>query len=144
MLIFLNGVKKKIYEHAKSEYPKECCGVLAGKRGEDERTVCKVIPTKNAADAERRNTYFSINPLELMRIEQEIEQEELQIVGFYHSHPDCDAIASKEDAAHMIEGYSYPIVEIRNGDCLIINSYTIIVKNKVLIHKEKIIEECEG
>lgn len=114
---------KDICSHAQAEYPKECCGILLGKHQTDRRTVEQVVPTENLADEGEKTNHFLINPLELVWVERFAGEEGLEIVGFYHSHPDCDAIVSQMDFLHMIEGYSYPILSVRNGKCVRVNSF---------------------
>lgn len=73
---------------------------------------------RNAADNEQQTDRFAINPLDIARVEIATERQQLEIVGFYHSHPEGEAIPSMEDKCHMIAGYSYPIVAVRHGKCL--------------------------
>lgn len=127
---------KDICSHAQAEYPNECCGILLGKHQTDRRTVNRIVPTENLADEEEKATHFSIDPLELIRIERLAGEEGLEIVGFYHSHPDCDAIVSQMDFLHMIEGYSYPILSVKNGKCVKVNSFEKTARQK-LSHNEK-------
>lgn len=138
MLIFQKDTMKKICSHARTEYPNECCGILLGKHQTDWRTVSRIVPTENLAEAGEKTTHFSIDPLELVRIERFAGEEGLEIVGFYHSHPDCDAIVSKTDALHMIEGYSYPILSVKDGKCVEVNSFEKTARQELLRNKKNI------
>ena len=82
------------------------------KQGAD-KIVYRVCPIENTAA--ERETHFYIDPLETYKAEITAEFEQLEIVGFYHSHPNFKAIPSCEDKDFMIEGYAYPIVSVRNG-----------------------------
>ena len=75
------------------------------------------------AEEERRGEYFLIDPLEIAKSELLAEKERLELIGFYHSHPDHEAVASKEDALHMIRGCSYVILSVKNGICRELRSY---------------------
>lgn len=122
-MIFQNGSMEKMLYHAKTEYPKECCGIILGTCNGDEKTADVVIYTENIAEKKRQNTSFLISPKAVIDAELSASKKGLEIVGFYHSHPDYDAILSKEDEKYMITGYSYPIISIKNGVCVEINSY---------------------
>jgi proteasome lid subunit RPN8/RPN11 len=56
-------------------------------------------------------------------LEQEIEASGLEIVGVYHSHPDCPAILSKEDEKYMLPGLEYVIMSVQNGEVVDVKSY---------------------
>ena len=105
MLILQKNVMEKIYSHGQMEYPKECCGIILGRRLEEKRIAYKVIQTRNMIDEGKNTTQFLINPIEIVKAELLAEKEQLEIVGFYHSHPDYEAVASKADVVHMIAGY---------------------------------------
>lgn len=113
MLIFVNNTIEIIIEQAIREYPNECCGVLLGNWHEDVKKVYKVIPMQNQANEQVRNRSFLISPLELFKAEKEAEKESLEVLGFYHSHPKNEAIASQADIACMLPEYSYPIISVK-------------------------------
>lgn len=138
MLIFQNHTINEAYNQAVNEYPVECCGVLLGKRDVGNRSVYMVVPTKNAAKTDRKQTHFLIHPLELVRVERLALEQGLEIVGFYHSHPDYTDEASKEDISHMILGYSYPIFSIRKGKCVSVSSYEKISWQDTSVQRENI------
>lgn len=123
MLIFQNNTMEGMCSHAQTDYPKECCGILLGKRLDGKRYVHKVIRTSNIVDESEKATHFSMNPLEIIEVEMLAEKEKIEIIGFYHSHPDYEAVASREDMLYMMEGYSYPILSVRNGICVKVSSF---------------------
>ena len=143
MLIFPNDIAEKLRAHAKAEYPRECCGILLGECDGGRKTVRGMIETENAVGDEhgtahfRHFRHFRIDPLAVAKA----EREPLEILGFYHSHPDCEAVPSNEDILHMIMGYSYPIVSVRNGECSDIKSYVRISQTSSEIKEEIIIKE---
>ena len=111
-----------LVSHAEAEYPRECCGILLGECDGGRKTVRSIIETENAVSGEHSTAHFRIDPLAVAKA----EREPFEILGFYHSHPDCEAIPSKEDILHMIEGYSYPIISVRNGKCVDISGFVRI------------------
>ncbi len=107
---------KLIVRHGEESYPKECCGVLLGEpcTGGNKRVHRVVCCTNTHTDPSR--DYFSIAPLELMRIEREADQQGHSILGFYHSHPDWPARWSESDLEEVHwTGCSYVITSVLKG-----------------------------
>jgi len=101
-----------IRRHGEETYPNECCGVLLGQMEEDGNTVIDIVRAENTRSDSAHNRY-QIAPQELIRIQQRARSRGLDIVGFYHSHPDHPAEWSKTDfeEAHWI-GCSYVITRV--------------------------------
>lgn len=135
MLIFQSDISERLISHAQLEYPRECCGILLGECNDGRKTVRRIIETENAASG---TTHFRIDPLAVAKA----EREPLEILGFYHSHPDCEAVPSNEDILHMIAGYSYPIITVRNGECSDIKSYVRISQTSEDIKEEIILNNA--
>lgn len=110
---FENNTLENMKEQVDKAYPNECCGVLLGLLSDNEKIVHKIIPTQNIAKQDVRDKSFRISPFELYKIECNAEKEALEVLGFYHSHPEYEAVLSKEDVLHMIPGYSYPIISVK-------------------------------
>ena len=68
-------------QHAREEYPRECCGMLAGKN----TTITKLFKIKNIA---QRMDEYELDPLEQVNAFEEIDRLSLKLLGVYHSHPD--------------------------------------------------------
>lgn len=102
----------RIRRHGEEAYPYECCGVLLGHLEEGGNTVIDTVPAANTRSDSAHNRY-RIAPRELIRIQQQARRQGLDIVGFYHSHPDHPAEWSKTDfeEAHWI-GCSYVITSV--------------------------------
>ncbi len=101
----------EIRAHGVATYPDECCGVLLGP---GHGTVTGTAPLANSTDLERRRR-FLIGPDDYRRAEAQAAARGLEIVGFYHSHPDHPAEPSAFDLAHAWPNLSYAIVSIRGG-----------------------------
>lgn len=104
-----------IKRHGEADYPHECCGLLIGTLAGAEKTVAEVFPISNAREESAKRNRFLITPEELMRGERHARQTKRDVVGFYHSHPDCPAIPSQFDLDHAWPVYSYIIVSVRQG-----------------------------
>jgi proteasome lid subunit RPN8/RPN11 len=114
-----------IRRHGERTYPDECCGVLLGRSGEDGNTVEAAVEAGNTRTDSAHNRY-SIAPQELIRIQRQGRERGLDIVGFYHSHPDHPAQWSKTDfeEAHWI-GCSYVITSVEKGTAQVTNSFLL-------------------
>jgi len=101
-----------IRRHGEETYPNECCGVLLGQMEEGGTMVIEAVSAHNTRSDSAHNRY-DIAPQELIRIQQQARRRGLDIVGFYHSHPDHPAEWSKTDLeeAHWI-GCSYVITRV--------------------------------
>ena len=101
----------EIREHGVRDYPYECCGLLLGRFGADGKLVTETYPISNAREESAKRNRFLIEPEELMRGERYARGKDLEVVGFYHSHPDSPAVPSQYDLEHAWPTYSYIIVK---------------------------------
>jgi proteasome lid subunit RPN8/RPN11 len=106
----------EIAAHGERDYPHECCGLLLGNFDEDKaKLVVETYPISNAREEEAKRNRFLIRPEELIRGERYAETKRLEVIGFYHSHPDHPAVPSKYDLEHAWPVYSYIIVSVKAG-----------------------------
>jgi proteasome lid subunit RPN8/RPN11 len=117
---------ERLRQHGEETYPHECCGVLVGEFGEaEDREVRSVVKCGNTRTDSPQNRYH-ISPAELVRIQREAHQAGHDIVGFYHSHPDCAAQASSTDLAEAHwTGCSYVITRVEKGKADHTNSFLL-------------------
>ena len=105
-----------IREHGQADYPHECCGLILGGMAEGGmKTSQEIFPISNAREETAKRNRFLITPDELMRGERHARKVGREVIGFYHSHPDCPAIPSQFDLDHAWPVYSYVIVSVRQG-----------------------------
>jgi proteasome lid subunit RPN8/RPN11 len=97
-------------EHGVRDHPYECCGLLLGRFTAEGKVVTETYPISNAREESAKRNRFLIAPEELMRGERYARGRDLEVVGFYHSHPDCPAVPSQYDLEHAWPTYSYIIV----------------------------------
>jgi proteasome lid subunit RPN8/RPN11 len=100
----------EIRKHGIRDYPYECCGLMLGRYELDAKVVEETYPISNAREESAKRNRFLIKPEELMRGEKYARSKELEVVGFYHSHPDSTAVPSRYDLEHAWPTYSYIIV----------------------------------
>jgi proteasome lid subunit RPN8/RPN11 len=118
--------------HGEETYPNECCGVLLGKNIPGEvnsatatNAVSQIVRAGNTRTDSAHNRY-NIAPQELVKIQRQARGLGLDIVGFYHSHPDHPAQWSKTDfaEAHWL-GCSYIITSVEHGKAATTNSFLL-------------------
>ncbi len=110
---FDTDVLDRIGRAAAAAYPSEGCGALLGPRGEPRR-VTEMIPLENREKGTPQ-VRFEISPRDYMDIELEAERSGLQLLGFWHSHPDHPAMPSPTDLSFAWEGLLTVIVSVREG-----------------------------
>ena len=101
----------EIHTHARRAYPEEACGVLLGRDDGAVRTVTRVLSCENRGDSSRANRYL-IAPEDVLAADREARAQGLDVVGFFHSHPDHAAAPSAFDLEHAWPYYSYLIVSV--------------------------------
>jgi proteasome lid subunit RPN8/RPN11 len=109
----------KIGQHGVETYPHECCGALLGHDSDgvdpdSKREVQGLHPLVNRRDDSPRNR-FSVTAEDVRDAEKAAAQQGLEIVGWYHSHPDHPARPSAYDREHAWPWYSYIIVSVNGG-----------------------------
>ena len=105
---------KQIEQHGAEAYPNECCGMLLGKEEDSRKIILDILPLPNARDDSPRNR-FLILPEDFVRGEREARSRGLEILGFYHSHPDHFAQPSEFDRQHAWPWYTYLILGVNGG-----------------------------
>ena len=116
MLKIRSSDLESILKHSKEKYPKEACGIMKGRMkmidGVRMNEVLKVYPTKNIHPNPLRG--YKIHPEDQYRIYVELDPD-LELVGFYHSHPHGPTAPSKTDVDTCnYHGFSFLIVSLEN------------------------------
>ncbi|MCB9701684.1 MAG: Mov34/MPN/PAD-1 family protein [Myxococcales bacterium] len=114
---------RDIFEHARAEFPNECCGYLIGSGSDLEVRRCKNRQDQlHALDPEAHprtaaNAY-NIGGRELLDLVRSFEGERPATV-IYHSHPRVGAYFSAEDErAALAAGYpvAYLVIDAQEGE----------------------------
>ena len=100
--------------HIKDTYPEEGCGALIGKEN-NIRLVKKVIPIENKVEKLKTRRYV-IDPEDIINVEKKAKEEKLELLGFFHSHPNAPAEPSTFDLEHSWPWYSYIIISINHKE----------------------------
>jgi proteasome lid subunit RPN8/RPN11 len=131
---------QRIRDAARDGYPEEICGVLVGSAdGAAERSIVRVVPVGNAREDERNRRYL-ISAETLRGIESAANSDGLDVVGFYHSHPDHPAVPSTFDRDHSWPWYTYLIVSVDKGNSVIARAWRL-AEDRSTFQEEEILEE---
>jgi proteasome lid subunit RPN8/RPN11 len=108
-------IVEQLAQHAEAGYPEEICGGLFGRvQNDGAADVVESAAVQNVRVDNRRRRYL-IGPDDVLRLEQHAEASGLQVVGYYHSHPDAPAEPSEFDREHAWPWYAYLIVSVEAG-----------------------------
>jgi proteasome lid subunit RPN8/RPN11 len=112
--------------HGEETYPNECCGVLLGKNVAGAGNHVQQIVRAGNTRTDAAHNRYNIAPQELVKIQRQARNQGLDIVGFYHSHPDHPAQWSETDfaEAHWL-GCSYIITSVDKGKAALTNSFLL-------------------
>jgi proteasome lid subunit RPN8/RPN11 len=121
-----SDLAQKIRDHGAETYPHECCGALLGRDLDagvtstpdvaklPAREISALYPLINRRDDSPRNR-FSVTSDDVRDAEKAAREKGIDVVGWYHSHPDHPAAPSEYDRDHAWPWYSYIIVSVANG-----------------------------
>jgi|ERR1039458_1362511 proteasome lid subunit RPN8/RPN11 len=108
------NVAREIRAHGAETYPHECCGALLGVESENSREVRALHKLVNRRDDSPRNR-FSVTSDDVRAADRAAQKSGLEVIGWYHSHPDHPALPSEYDREHAWPWYSYIIVSVMEG-----------------------------
>jgi proteasome lid subunit RPN8/RPN11 len=110
-LLFPNQIREELIRLAREGDPDEVCGILGGHGG----AITRVFPVRNTADeveaqrgvfrdrdtgaaaTGRKPVHYYMDPRDQLRVYNELDQLELDVVGYYHSHTHTEARPSPTD-----------------------------------------------
>ncbi len=119
-------LEKNIRTDGETAYPNECCGVLIGDiDNEGIKTARSTLTIDNAREDGEQYHRFLITPENMMKAEQTARSMKLDVIGFYHSHPDHPSAPSGYDKEHALPFYSYVIVSVDKGKAQVLTSWEL-------------------
>jgi proteasome lid subunit RPN8/RPN11 len=107
---------EEIIAHLETAYPYEACGILIGRFEDDRKVVIEVLPTGNAREEGAQHHRYLIPPEQLLQGELRAEELGLEVVGYFHSHPDHPDRPSDFDRENAWPGYTYLITAVKGGE----------------------------
>jgi proteasome lid subunit RPN8/RPN11 len=104
---------REMLAHAEATYPNECCGVMLGSV-DDVKRVRESAALANVARESHRSRY-ELAPEDLIQADREARARGMDLIGIYHSHPDCDAYFSETDLKNSCPWYSFVVLSVKDG-----------------------------
>src|SRR5271157_1253622 len=144
--------REAIRRHSAADYPNECCGIFLGKANGEAKQVTEVVALKNLrhdpsraqellpvddAGRETERNRFLIDPLDQLRVEKDARARGLEVLGYYHSHPDHPARPSNYDCEHAWPWLSYIIVSVVGGMAKDLTSW-VLAEDRGTFHPEEL------
>lgn len=114
----------KIRAHGADTYPHECCGALLGRDAGEHREALYLLPLVNRRERSQ-NTRYAITPEDFRKAEEAARASGVELIGWYHSHPDHPALPSEFDREHAWPWYSYVIVSVERGKAKALASWRL-------------------
>ena len=88
---------------------------MLGVSDDGSKRVVLAVPLKNAFAGPQGDRY-ELRPEDLLRADREARTHGMDLVGIFHSHPDCDAYFSATDLKNSCPWYSFVVISIRQGE----------------------------
>jgi proteasome lid subunit RPN8/RPN11 len=108
--------------HARETYPNECCGAMLGSTDGEQKAVRAAIRLRNVFEGAQA-TRYELRPEDLLAADKAARERSMDLIGIYHSHPDCDAYFSKTDLQNSCPWYSFVVLSIQKGEFHHANSW---------------------
>jgi proteasome lid subunit RPN8/RPN11 len=122
MLNISRSLVERIEAHVEAAYPGEGAGFLLGADGD----VKDVLALENAREAEARHNRFLITPEDYMKAEMKAMELGIDLIGVFHSHPDCPNVPSEYDREWAQPFFSYIITRVDNGKAVSHRSWRLV------------------
>ena len=114
---------RQIEAHGEKTYPYECGGMLIGRFEDGKKSVVELLPMENAMSEAEQHNRVLILPKDVLRAERFAREKKLDVVGYYHSHPDHPAIPSQFDLDHALPVWTYIIVSVAKGKAVDVRAW---------------------
>lgn len=119
-------VLEAVRRHGRTRYPEECCGFLLGHLDARGRKVIVAAEAAENVRSENRERRYTIAPGDYLIADREAQRRGLDIVGFYHSHPDHPARPSATDLAEAtFPEFVYVITSVNDGEAGDLTAWTL-------------------
>ncbi|HEX5139706.1 MAG TPA: M67 family metallopeptidase [Dehalococcoidia bacterium] len=123
------SIVDEMIAHARDDLPNECCGLITAKDGE----LPKLHRTRNAEASPFR---YVIHPLDLLKVEKEMDDKGSKLLVIYHSHVASEAYPSPTDVRmaawpgsdppeDLYPGTYYVLVSLKDADSPAVRAYQI-------------------
>ena len=118
-----------MFEDALHGFPFECCGFLFGNEENDYRSISLIMRVTNISKEDQRRR-FSISATDYILAENYADENNLSLLGIYHSHPNYPAVPSETDRLSAQPYFSYVIISILNKKISHVRSWRLNDQNQ--------------
>ena len=124
-----------ILKHARENLPEEACGLIAGKKDGNNKSIEKVYCLTNI---DHSNEHFSLDPKEQLAAVKDMRANGYQLLGNFHSHPESPSRPSEEDKRLAYDSkVNYLILSLMDLENPVFNAFVIDEEKNV--SKEELI-----
>jgi proteasome lid subunit RPN8/RPN11 len=124
LLVISTAATAKIIEEAQRAYPHEGCGMLVGRREGDDYVVTEA-PTATNENSDRPKVWYDLSPADQLRVSKEAQKRGLDVIGFYHSHPDHPAAPSEGDRSRAFGSLVYVIASVEKAKYKVMTAWAL-------------------
>jgi proteasome lid subunit RPN8/RPN11 len=111
-----SDILDQIRAHGADAYPEEGCGFLLGTVTDDGANRVTALHRATNRRTEQRTRRYELTADDYREADAAAQDQGLDVVGIYHSHPDHPARPSETDLEEAtFPGYTYAIVSVRDG-----------------------------
>ena len=136
MLVIEQKPLDEMFADALRSFPDECCGFFFGNEIGQERIITNILTVDNSKEGDKRRR-FEIAPKDYLDAERFADENELQLLGVYHSHPNHPAVPSEHDRIAAQPFFSYVIISVKERMIADIRSWQL---NENFMFEEETIE----
>jgi proteasome lid subunit RPN8/RPN11 len=136
MLVIEQKPLDEMFADALRSFPDECCGFFFGNEIGQERIITNILTVDNSKEGDKRRR-FEIAPKDYLDAERFADENELQLLGVYHSHPNHPAVPSEHDRIAAQPYFSYIIISVKEKMIADIRSWQL---NENFMFEEETIE----
>jgi proteasome lid subunit RPN8/RPN11 len=105
---------REMVEHAQATYPNECCGAMIGTLDGEQKLVKTAVKLRNSFEG-AQGARYELRPEDLLEADRAARAQGMDLIGIFHSHPDCDAYFSETDLKNSCPWYSFVVLSIKGG-----------------------------
>ena len=126
-----------ILKHARENLPEEACGLIAGTKDGNDKSIKKVYCLTNI---DHSNEHFSLDPKEQLAAVKDMRANGLKLLGNFHSHPESPSRPSEEDKRLAYDSkVNYLILSLMDLENPVFNAFRIDEEKNVT--KEELVIE---
>ncbi len=139
MIRITKALEEEIEKHGSETYPDECCGILLGSNNGDLRLIKDIDRLENHQVENRRRRFF-VTPEQYRKAERTASERGMELLGFYHSHPDHPAIPSEFDREHALPWFTYIVLSVVDGKPKVMTSWVLSDSRDKFLERHMVVD----